>query len=76
MNKKEIKYSFPEIVFDRSMNDNVPTPKNGAHVGKKYQGLTESGDGINRIQTRKSKEILRIVDLFEVNKGKQIATSR
>lgn len=76
MNKKEIKYSFPEIFLDRSMKDNVPTPKKGAHVGKKYHGLTDAGEGINPIQTRESKESLRIVDLFEANKGKQIATSR
>ena len=54
----------------------MPTAKNGAHVGKKYQALIESGTEISPMEANTSSESLRTDGYLEIKNGKQRAMMR
>ena len=70
------KNSFLENLCVRNKKTNIPTVKNGAHVGKKYQALIDSGAGISPREVNASNENPRTDGVFDVKKGKQIAMIR
>ena len=54
----------------RSKKIIIPTAKNGAHVGKTYQGVIDSGAGIRPIEANPINENLRTDGYLEAKKGK------